>query len=380
MAKQTEVPPLLGLGDELVQRYRDAHQGLADDVEGAPPHLASTFRTFAYENMIHSLAGIRQSIMGVHRPPLLPVPRSFLAPRETLRIEGTAAAFRHLDSRLGIIELGYEERAVRPETPYVLHALSEGRMDNPRETNPGMIRVIPTFAHYKKVLAVGAQADECRHLLDQTVELAATSPEPALTRAGWLAFMVMTIHPFLDGNGRTARLLYLLVANEELPLAIDWGLPEQLMFHRGDYVHVLKSNQGIDRYDIDQIDPVPFQIAITEWSIEGARLMRRRLQLMSQLLEQMRPTVGGDLAYAALAVWLWRHTPIQRVADALGIGYAAASEQLEELRTQGAVERSALPPSRRTNGHAVGYRVTAQIDGAIRDRILATMNAAGAPG
>jgi fido (protein-threonine AMPylation protein) len=369
--KQTEIPPIRPLEPVLRRAYDDAHLELKRAMETVSSHTASLFRALALEVMLHSLAGVRQAIVGTERPPPLPAPRAFLSPKEKARIAGTTAAFRHIDSRLGVVELGYEVRALQPETPYVLHALSEGRMDNPRETNPGMIRVIPTFAHYEKVRAVGAQADECRHLLDQTIELAATSSEPSVTRAGWLAFMIMTIHPFLDGNGRVARLLYLLVAHEGLPLGVDWGLPEQLVFHRGDYVRALKDHQGVDRYDIVQIDPMPFSVSITEWSIEGARLMRARLNLVQNIIQKLHDEAGSEAPELLMAVWLWRHTPAARIAEAFQQPHRQTLERLEVLRRAGMVERATLSPSRRVNGLKVGYRVVPDLDTLIREEILA---------
>jgi Fic family protein len=61
-------------------------------------------------------------------------------------------------------------------------------------------------------------------LLDWESYLASPPPVPALIRASLLHYQFLTVHPFLDGNGRTGRLLVLLF------LAAEGRLPVPLLY------------------------------------------------------------------------------------------------------------------------------------------------------
>ncbi|MBI3771022.1 MAG: Fic family protein [Deltaproteobacteria bacterium] len=71
-------------------------------------------------------------------------------------------------------------------------------------------------------------------------ELEARSETHPLVKAAWLHHRFVQIHPFVDGNGRVARALTLLVLEQHryAPLVVD-------RFHRGDYLDALdRANDG----------------------------------------------------------------------------------------------------------------------------------------
>ena len=73
-------------------------------------------------------------------------------------------------------------------------------------------------------------------------------------------YAFVTIHPFMDGNGRTARLLssYILLSNN-IYLPEYASLEKQHENHRRDYYHQLRQRQSHTHYDI------PKDIDLTSW-------------------------------------------------------------------------------------------------------------------
>lgn len=62
-------------------------------------------------------------------------------------------------------------------------------------------------------------------LKDRTSKISSSSSVPeVLDTASWAHIELIRIHPFLEGNGRTARLLVdLIFARADLPYITDWG-------------------------------------------------------------------------------------------------------------------------------------------------------------
>ena len=231
-----------------------------------------------------------------------------------------------------MIAQGYEAPpALLPETPYVLHALAEGPVGNPIETNPGMIRG-------KDFEGDGLPASdrtvpshrECRRLVDEMLRVAVDPASPAVARAGWILFTLGEIHPFQDGNGRVARLLYLLVAGEAMPRTIDWGVLEQLRFHESHLVACMCSDSA-----------VPTVRAATELSVAGAQLMAERLAVLGAIAPELARRLGltMDAALIVLAVWLRRVGPVCDVAHDLAFPFAEVSASARALEAHGLLER-----------------------------------------
>ena len=285
----------------------------------------------ALRTLVGGVANVRPSVRGGDRPPLFPVPRRFLSAFDRARLQGAAAAYRHVDSRLAIIQLGYEPPpALRPETPYVLNAFTEGRMDNPDESNPGMIRGVEFDGNLPVAPYPPAPREQCRELLDAAIAVANSAEESPTVRAAWMLFVLGEIHPFADGNGRVARLLYLMVTGDDMPRTVDWGAIEQLRYHQDDWFPLLRER-----------DVGPSASFAIELSMAGARLMSERLRVLTLLL----PEVGRTLEVASprtelvAAVWLHRSVRIDEAAVDAGLAYAEAVVTAEALAAAGLFER-----------------------------------------
>jgi hypothetical protein len=122
-------------------------------------------------------------------------------------------------------------------------------------------------------------------LMSAAIDVATDESVPAVERAGWLTFLTMTIHPFVDGNGRTARALFLAVEGTALPGEIDWGVLDQWHLSRVAYVEALQAGQRAERYAGDAVDPGPFVRYSVRSSIRGAEVGVARVGLLSEAVD-----------------------------------------------------------------------------------------------
>jgi hypothetical protein len=354
-----DLPAIPTIDPKLLSEHQSEHRRLDRALLEASPPVSTLLTRFALRTLVAAVANIRPSLRGGSGPPLFPPPRRFLSAVDRARLDGVAAAYRHADSRLAMIQLGFEKPpAVRAETPYVLHALAEGRMDNPDETNPGMIRGVEFGGNLPIAPYPPARREHCRDLLEAALRAAAPAATPACVRAAWLLYVIGEIHPFTDGNGRVARLLYLMVTGDDMPRTVDWGVVEQLRYHQDPWAMTLTER-----------DVGPCAALATELSTRGARLMSERLSVLARLV----PEIGRLLAMAppcpelVAAVWLRRSARLDEMALDIGLGYRDAHMTAESLVGARILERStsegAPLPARPTYG--VTPAVASAIEAAI---------------
>ncbi len=291
-----ELPPVPHIEPSLLSEHRTEHLRLDGALVGAPPAAARLITRLSVRMTIAAVANVRPSVRGGTGPPVFPPPRAFLSSSERDRLKGVAAAYRYVDSRLAIVQLGYDQRpALLPETPYVLNTLTEGRMDNPDESNPGMIRPVDFEGNLPVAPYPTPPRDRCRSLLDSAVSIANSGSGSATVRAAWMLYVLGEIHPFVDGNGRVARLLYLLLTGEDMPRTVDWGAIEQIRFHQDEWSSLLTDH-----------DAGPSTAFLVDLSIAGARLTIRRLEAMIDLLaaiaaQRELPAPGPEIDRRRLA-------------------------------------------------------------------------------
>lgn len=90
--------------------------------------------------------------------------------------------------------------------------------------------------------------------MEAMADTVSRAPVPPVIRAAWLAFTTMTIHPFVDGNGRSARALFLAESTDGLEAVLDWGVLEQWSLRRFDYVSALQVGQRGRRFSDGLLD------------------------------------------------------------------------------------------------------------------------------
>jgi hypothetical protein len=130
-------------------------------------------------------------------------------------------------------------------------------------------------------------------LMDELVDwLRRTDQTPPLLRSALLHLNVVAIHPFVDGNGRTARVLAAMelvrdgVRSPEL-ISIE----AYLRRNRDEYVNALRTTLG-PSYD-------PDSHPVTEWLDYYTRISLDRLQARNRILDAIPTDVG--VLFSALA-------------------------------------------------------------------------------
>ena len=339
-----ELPRIPAVDAGLLDAYARAHGLLEGARQDADPQLDLVFRRFAIETSCEAIAGIPPTFRTGALPPLLPAPRAFLSARDLARIDGIRAGVQYLDSRLAMVAQGHDAVSLRSESPFVLHALAEGRVDNPQVTNPGMIRA--TEVQQAAGMFTFPPPVEVRALFEDAVNIAISAPGPACARAAWLMYATIFIHPFCDGNGRVARLLYLLVAGAELPAGVDWGVAEQWSARREAFTYSGPCH-ALDA----ALDLTPLVAFVTRASADGAALMRKRLEVLEELRRgYARRVPEAQDVLAAVTLTRRRVATADVIAADLGQPYAETLDQLRALDAVGLLRRVPSPPSRRRAG------------------------------
>lgn len=320
------VPPLPPVPDRDLAAHVDVHGRMRERLNATSPAARTVFVHLARRLVVEALANLQPTWVDPRRPRLVPPPRTFLDDGLMTRRRGAAEAFRYLDTRLSMVRLGALPGVIDHAVPEVLNALLQAAPRSSSasdETNPGLIRATSTWWPPDVDRFAHPPAEQCQALLQASVDLARDAPAPAVARAGWLALVVNTVHPFVDGNGRTFRALAFALASSS-PTGIDWGMLEQWNLDRIAYIDALAAGRRGDRYSVSNVDPGPFMDFTVRTSIRGAEVSLERLALVERIVDELRLRGASDLAARAIGVVVTeRFVPL---ADLLAVLRPAADD------------------------------------------------------
>ena len=352
------VPPLPPLPDVELASHRLAHDLLAEDWVKA--HDVHPMATMLLRRLLcESHANIQPVRRGSSRPLLFPRPRSFLTTEQQRRVSAASAGFDHVTARMEAWRTVGIGALVDASTPLVLHGILEtpGLRDSGAGT--GLFRTAGVGWSRDVNPLQPPPSEMVPELVDAALDMSTRAPAPGIARAGWLAFTMLTIRPFADGNGRVARMLLHALASSELILQIDWGVAEQFSLDRQSYLDALRAGQQCSRYDPSQLDALPFMRLVVAASTRGAELARARLGALGARSVELRTTgLSHGEVIVRLAVELWG------VATLEDLGMLADEDELVmtvgRLVARGALEWSPLPAGRRAIGSTASRGLVAR--------------------
>ena len=311
----TSIPILPPLPQPLLDAHERAHRRAAEQMQLLEPSARSVFVRYGRRLLIESLANLFLD----DRHLVLRPRRRHLSEVLERRAAGVDAAFRHVDTRLAMWRMGHVSDVVGIETAAIVNALAESHDPDRRETNPGLIRATESGFHETQTAYVPPPGSDIADLMAGAIHVANDAPAPAIARAGWLCATTLAIHPFVDGNGRTARLLFVVVNSSDPTVRLDWGTIEQWTLDRSGYVSALKASQApsVPHYDGALVDTLPFVEYACRTSIRGAEVTCERLALIDRL---WGCGLEGDPADRALelAVLLDGAATLAELSDVVG--------------------------------------------------------------
>jgi hypothetical protein len=334
------LPPLVPLDDEVIERNELAHASLAAALDGSDEHIRGLFRA-VQRRCILEAAATTGPIWANRKSQVIVARRRLLSKRHRVRVAGVGDAIRHLDTRVTMVELGVLDHVVNAETPYVVNAYAEGRQPQGQETNAGSIRSSSLTFLDDHAVYEPPVPEECREMLSAAVEVVRSAPVAPITSAAWIALAMFAIHPFLDGNGRSARLLFHATHSASLPGRVDWGSIEMWALDRELYITEIQRSVGhVAKGELDLIDPMPFFDFVAKSSIDGAERCKKRLAALESMFDRLSEKLGPDAALVATFVWSERNVRYAELSE-LPMDPIEARAIANDLVTEGVLERAA---------------------------------------
>ncbi len=294
------VPPMPPLVAESLRVHESAREALADRLTVVDSMVDGLFRSVQAATLTESLSHVLQVDP---RATVFSPRRRFLSPAHVARLAGSAAAFRHVDARLHMLSTGHIAPLVGPETLPVVHALAESHDPDRRETNPGLFRATSVEFEAVETVFVPPPFERCAELVEAILQIVNDAPAPAITRAGWMVPVLLSVHPFVDGNGRATRLLFQMINSSEY--GTDWGSIEMWSRRRSGYIQALKDSQVRCRagYDGRLLDPVPFMHYASACATQGAQVALERLNALDHAWNMPWESSCDEARLIELLVW-----------------------------------------------------------------------------
>lgn len=150
-----------------------------------------------------------------------------------------------------------------------------------------------------------------------------------------------SIHPFYDGNGRTGRILNLLILQREALLDLPvLYLSRYITTHKAQYYQLLQSTRETNNW-IDWCEFIANGVAVTAKS--EIELVKKLRDLMSDTKQRLRALLPKIYSHELINN-LFRHpyTKIEFVERDLGISRITAARHLDLLADKGFLEKQKI--------------------------------------
>lgn len=281
-----ELPVLPPVEPAVLRGWAEGHDQLAASLTSCDRVVLHQARRIMRRQFVEAIANLQPVIDDEASPFLFPPDRRFLSQPMVERMRGADVTFRHIDAAIEMSRLPDGPELLRPESPMVLNALLAGPVTE-KETNPGLVRMTTTHWASEVNSFEHAPPAVARRLLSDAIDFAGRAPAPSIARAGWLAFVMMTVHPFVDGNGRTARALFAMLSGVDNTSGPDSGALEHWNLSRSRYMAALKAGQLKDLDSGVLVDAGPFIDFAVRSSIRGAAMNATRVAHLSELYESL---------------------------------------------------------------------------------------------
>lgn len=270
------------------------------------------------------------------------------ADRELARKQRLAVA--HIDAESALERALPSDRAqlYAPEFVKRIHSELYGRLPEHDRLDPTGRRIIPGVTRTTEVTAgrhLAPPARDVPGLLAQWQEAYSKVPgiEQALVSAACAHHRLLWVHPFLDGNGRTARMHTHLVL-DALELTHGLWSPLRGMARAHEEYYARLNNADLPRrYDLDGRGPLSQEelVAFASWfldiCLDQARFMRRLLGL-----EQLKERIADLLLWLSANPWVVGSEKSVIKTEALeALHYVAISGPLDRSRF---LAMTGLPP------------------------------------
>ena len=240
------------------------------------------------------------------------------------------------------LEYGLERLSTLPISKRLMLEMHERLLKGVRgeQARPGQFRKIQNWigSHRSKIEEaeyVPPPPDEVEKALDRLENfIHQPSDLPPLIRIGLIHYNFEAIHPFIDGNGRTGRLLISL-------LLIDWKLlPSPLLYlsayferHREEYLNLL---QGVSEKGQWREWLIFFLQGIIEESQNAAHKARQLQDLQLQWRKQLQDQRASSLVLSIVdMLFVSPVTSATRVQESLKMSYGSANKAIQYLVNMG---------------------------------------------
>ncbi len=309
-----------------------------------PPGFEAYFREKASYISAHTSTAIEGNRLDEQQALLILVEGPDEADPEEVELTNLQEAYGLIDQLVGDRSVRIDHGLIRTMNSIILKGLPgwQARNRGKYRSGPALIvdsqtreiRYRPPAPGFVSELMDGLVADIQRWMRD--------GEYPPPTIAALAHFGLISIHPFEDGNGRTARLL----ADAILTLT-DWAadgmlsVSESIWKRRQQYYDVLRETQG-DSFD-QEIDVSPFVLFHQRMLDDAAASLERSVVRFNKAKDEfvavVSPALNPRQVLSLMSMLDLSPLSTSRYARLTGTSQSSAFSDLTEMMGQGLVER-----------------------------------------